>query len=74
MIRQNASSKAPTPSPQVDFTVESYGNVFFVRCQTEAAKKALTELGEPNSPWFGDALAVEPRFIGGLLSSLREDG
>ena len=74
MLRQNGSTKASTPPPAADFIVEHYGSVFFVRCQSAAAKKALVEFGEPNSPWFGDALAVEPRFIGGLVSSLRENG
>jgi hypothetical protein len=74
MARHSGSSKTPTPSPQVDFTVENYGSLVFVRCQNESAKKALVEFAEPDAQWFGDALAVEPRFIGGLVSSLREDG
>jgi len=64
----------PTNSPQVDFTVENYGSVFLVRCVTEPAKLALLQSVEPDAQWFGDALAIEARFIGGLVSSLREDG
>ena len=64
----------PTNSQQVDFTIENYGSVFLVRCVTEPAKLALRQSVEPDAQWFGDALAVEPRFIGGLVSSLREDG
>jgi hypothetical protein len=74
MPGQNDSSNPSAASPEADFIVEHYGSVFFVRCQDETAQKALAEFGEPNSPWFGDALAVEPRFIGGLVSSLRENG
>ena len=74
MPRQNGSTSTPAPPPAADFIVEHYGSVFFVRCQNAAAKKALVEFGERKSPWFGDALAVEPRFIGGLVSSLRENG
>jgi hypothetical protein len=71
--RRFGSSKPSAPSPGADFTVEDYGSVIFVRCQNEPARKALENFGEPNSPWFGNALAVESRF-GGLVSSLREDG
>jgi hypothetical protein len=75
MARQTGSSKALTPSSQVDFTVENYGCVFFVRCETESAKKVLVGFGQLDGQWLGDRLAVEPRFIGGLVSSLRrEDG
>jgi hypothetical protein len=72
--RQQRSSKAPAPLPQLDFPIENYGSVFFVRCESESAKRALLQFAEPHAHWFGDALAVEPRFIGGLVSSLREDG
>ena len=74
MTRQNGSSRIPTSSPQADFTVESFSSVFFVRCENESAKQALLRLDEPGPLWFGDRLAVEPRFIGRLLSSLREGG
>ena len=74
MSKQTRPSKTSTPSLQTDFTVENYGSVFFIRCHTERAKKFLVQSVEPDAQWFGDALAVEPRFIGGLLSSLREDG
>ena len=61
-------------SGPVDFTIENYGSVFIVRCDTERAKNALRQLVVPDAQWFGDALGIEPRFIGGLVSSLREDG
>jgi hypothetical protein len=74
MPTQNGSSKTAPPSPPFDFTIENFGSVFLVRCENELAKKAPAEFGEPDSQWFGDALVVEPRFIGSLVSSLREDG
>lgn len=74
MTRKSGSSKTPTSSPLADFTVEYYGSVFFVRCENESAKQVLRRLDEPGPLWFGDRLAVEPRFVGGLVSSLREDG
>jgi hypothetical protein len=72
--RQNRSVHSPTPPPQADFTVKCYGSVFFVRCETAFAKQALHHFVVPDAQWFGDALGVEGRFIGGLVSALREDG
>ena len=74
MAKPNGSSNTPTTSPQVDFTLENYGSVFSVRCEHASAQKALAAFDEPGSRWFGDRLAEEPRLIGGLVSSLREDG
>ena len=73
MPRQDSSSTI-SPSPEVDFSIENCGSVFFVRCGSESARKHLAEFVESDSQWFGNALAVEPRFVGGLVSSLREDG
>ncbi len=74
MSSQNRPVHSSAPPPQVDFTVECYGSVFFVRCETAFAKEALHHLVVPDAQWFGDALGVEARFIGGLVSALREDG
>lgn len=65
------------PSPAslpVDFTVQNYGTIFLIRCENDAATAMLVEAVEADAQWFGHALAVEPRFIGGLVSSLRADG
>jgi hypothetical protein len=67
-------ARKTSPSPEVDFTVENYGSVCFVRCEPPSEKEALAAFDEPGSRWFGDRLAEEPRLIGGLVSSLREDG
>ena len=74
MSKQNRPSKTTSPSPQVDFTVECYRSVFLVRCETELATEALLQLVVPDAQWFGNLLGVEGRFIGGLVSALREDG
>jgi hypothetical protein len=64
---------SPTSTP-VDFTVENYGSVFLLRPQNGAAMAMLVEAVEADARWFGNVLAVEARFIGGLVSTLREDG
>ena len=66
--------KAPLPAAAVDFTIENYCTIFLIRCNTDRGKQFLFQAVEPDAQWFGDALAVERRFIGGLASSLREDG
>lgn len=58
------------------FTVEHHGSVFLVRPVGPDAVAYLREHADvvENPEWFNDALVVPPRFIGGLLSSLREAG
>lgn len=73
MSSKSRSVDSSTSPPQVDFIVECYGSVFFVHCETAVAKEALHHLVVPDAQWFADALGVEARFIGGLVSTLRED-
>ena len=57
-----------------DFKVENHGTVFLVQPLNVAAQAHLEENVEEDAQWFSGALVVEHRFIGGLVSSLREDG
>lgn len=74
MSNRNPSVSTSASSLQFDFTVENFGTIIILRCNTERAKTFLLKFVEPDAQWFGDALAVNARFIGGLVSSLREDG
>ena len=74
MSNRNHSVKTSSPSAELDFTIENFGSIFFIRCKTACAKTFLVKFVEPDAQWLGDALAVEPRFIGGFVSSLREHG
>jgi hypothetical protein len=57
-----------------DFIIENHGSVFLVRPTNEGAVQHLRENVQGDASWFGDALAVEHRFIENLVAQLREEG
>lgn len=58
----------------MDFTFENHGSIVLCRPQNEAAAEHLLNNVGSESPWFGDALAVEPRYVAGLIEGLRDNG
>jgi hypothetical protein len=75
MPRQKRSVNIiPAPSSKMDFTAENHGTVFLIHANTTVAREHLRENVEPEAKWLGNALAVDPQFIGGLVSSLRDNG
>ncbi len=63
--------REPKPT-SLDAQVENHGSVLLVRPLTEAALAWLTE--NTDGTWFGDALAVEPRYVCNLVAGMRESG
>lgn len=74
MSTRNHSARTSLPSVPADFSIENYSSVFLIRCETERGRQFLLNSVALEAQWFGDTLAVEPRFIGGLISALRENG
>ncbi len=62
----------PAREPSADARVENHGTIFLVRPLTEPALDWLTE--HTDGTWFGNALAVEHRFVSDLVSGLRDCG
>lgn len=56
----------------LDFTVEYHGSLVLVEPQHKAAAAYLR--WHTDGLWHGKALAVEPRYLDGLLDGLRADG
>jgi hypothetical protein len=48
-----------------DFRIENHGSVVLVRPLNDEARDWLQE--HTDGQWFGDALAVEPRYVENLL-------
>jgi hypothetical protein len=57
-----------------DIRVENHGSIVLLHAVTPAAHTWLVEHTPDDAPWFGDALAVEPRYVGDILNGAREDG
>jgi hypothetical protein len=62
-----------TKTPTTDFTVRNEGSIFLLYPNTRQARLHLFDnAGE--AQWFGEALAVEHRFIADLVGQLQENG
>lgn len=58
----------------VDYTVENHGSLFLFRPETPEAQAHLEAHVDDEAQWFGDALAVEPRYAADLAAQLGDDG
>jgi hypothetical protein len=58
-----------------DIIIENHGSVVLVRPITNTGHKWIDEhVDSEGWQWFGDALAVEPRYVGGLVEGAVNDG
>lgn len=58
----------------VDYTFENHLSLWLVRANNIGALEHLQENVQEDAQWFGEALAVEPRYVDGLAEGLRENG
>ena len=58
----------------IDVSVEDHGSIILVRPITNAAKGWIHENVQYDAQWFGGALAVESRYLGGLIAGMRDSG
>jgi hypothetical protein len=64
-----ASGTSPTP----DFRCENHGSIFLLYPLNESAKSWIEEKLPSDAQWFGQAVAVEHRFIWPILEGLQND-
>ena len=58
----------------IDFTVSNHGSIALIRPQTDAARAWLRDNVEDAAQYLGASLAVEPRFLDGLLDGIANAG
>lgn len=59
---------------QNDVTVQNSGSIVFLHLNTDAAWEFVNEYVSDEALYFGNALAVEPRYAGAILEGMAEDG
>lgn len=61
-----------------DFYVESHGSIFLLRPRNDAARSWIDDnlyTDEDNRPqWFGDAVAIEHRYIDDIVIGINDAG
>jgi hypothetical protein len=70
-----ASGSSPTSeSTGFDFRCENHGSIFLLYPLNESAKSWIEENLPSDVQWFGQAVAVEHRFIWPILDGIQNDG
>ena len=80
-VRPRASDGASVSTNQLfrkispsDFIVENHGSIFLLRPVSAAASDWVSEHIPEDAQWFGDAVAVEHRYIGDIVRGIQNDG
>lgn len=58
----------------IDVIRENHGSIWLFRLQTDAAREWVAECVDPDAQYFGNALAVEHRYVDNLTVGMIEDG
>jgi hypothetical protein len=58
----------------VDFTVEYHGSIFLLRPVSRLAERWVDEHLPEEAPRWGNAVAVEHRYIADIVAGIRADG
>ena len=70
-----ASGTSPTPdSAALDFRCENHGSIFLLYPLSQSARSWVEENLQSDAQWFGNAVAIERRYIWPILEGVRNDG
>jgi hypothetical protein len=61
-------------SPTSDFLCENHGSIFLLYPLTESAQAWIKDNLPSDAQWFGNAVAIEHRFIWPILEGIQNDG
>lgn len=56
------------------FDIENHGSICLIRPMTPDVDEWLRANVDPEAQWFGNALVVEPRYVGDLVEGLVAEG
>jgi len=69
-----ASGNSPTRSDGPDFRCENHGSLFLLFPLTQHAHSWIEEHLPEDVQWFGNAVAVEHRYIWTILGGIQDAG
>jgi hypothetical protein len=58
----------------MDLAFSNHGSIFLVRGNTQAGQDWLRETAPEDAQFMGDAMAVEPRFVEGVVQAAEDAG
>lgn len=59
---------------KIDAQVENHGSVWLIRLLSRSARKWVTDNVADDAMYFGNALAVEPRYVRDIANAMLADG
>lgn len=69
-LNQAATSRHEPAQAQL----ENHGSIWLLRPLDNAAKEWLSETAPSDAQFFGDALAIEPRYVDGVVDAFTSVG
>jgi hypothetical protein len=57
-----------------DIVIRDYGRVVLLEALTSRAHEWLASYAQKDAQWCGEALAVEPRYVGPIIDAAQFDG
>jgi hypothetical protein len=64
----------PSGARFIDLRIENHFSLFLVRPLTEAGEQWLTDTAPEDAQFLGNAMAVEPRYVQGVIDAAQNDG
>jgi hypothetical protein len=64
----------PTPEAGLDFCCENHGSICLLYPLSKSARSWIKDNLPSDAQWFGNAVAVEYRFIWAILEGIQNDG
>ena len=68
------SGTSPTSEAEPDFRCENHGSIFLLYPLSESAQSWIEENLPSDAQWFGNAVAIEHRYIWPVLDGIQNDG
>ena len=69
----HSSGTSPTSEAEVDFRCENHGSIFLLYPLNLSAQSWIDEHLPSDAQWFGQAVAVEHRYIWSILDAIQSD-
>lgn len=58
----------------MDYVFTNHGSLWLCQPKSDEARRHLEEHVDAEAQWWAGALAVEPRYVQGLVEALRTEG
>ncbi len=58
----------------IDLAIENHGSIYLVRPMSKAGREWIKSTSPDDAQFMGDAMAVEPRYVAGVVQAASDAG